>query len=1142
MKVNMEEGKFEVELDAFLKACKESGNQAYAEFKAVLKRLENPATRGEARRFLAAVEGRLKQLGVRDADMMRNYNFRMHELILNDTDANAREDFSADPFSAAADASADGGPAPRRQVARRRLKLLEMSSIFAPEDWSFTFYEGILRHPDAGFRGRHVAELGCGNGWISIALAERCSPAKVYGLDINPRAIKIAWMNLYLNALQADGTPVTDHEGKSLLDRVEFHVSDLLGHISDRQIALDRVIGCIPQVLSPDPEATLSLVSEHMSEEFLHSLSNYCGHQGFVEDQFGLGLIARAVEEAIAVLKPNGVLILNMGGRPGQAVCERLFTRRGFHITKLWQTRVAQAADTDIQALVEIERKSRHRFEFFMGPAGSEEPVSARTAYLYAARGGPIAHGLTVYQCRLLQTQHPGYGDTRSALDLAFDSPAVADEKLAFLAHLAGTLQHDVAPGVAVVEGIFRQHMAGFLRLYFRVPLTPQSIVVVPTRAVAIENILRLYAPPLALVDASFARWLPKKWLSALPSESTPVVLEAPARTDLLVHLARTLQPSLMIVSLPDFEMRSQTAFTQLLEVSAEIGARLFVDISQHLELSSMPPTNGVLQYLSERALPPHAAVICGLVKNQVYSDLEVAFVVSENEDVLRAVASAGEATHGSAAASMQELFYGCLLRQLLSFQIPHRHTMSQRLPQREDDAFKRQFLPITAAAASAFQHPAIESIHGSQVASPGAATPSNLNPSNPLFWLQLLLAQFGLAPRNVQEVVIGDGHASLFARLMDTCRDEGSTAVFPWGTPGSFLATAKFFGVATKVVPTEAADLFKITPDKLSAALANETRPWVVLSAPLAGPTCSLYSPAELHRLLDTCRNAGARVVLDTCFSGLEFAEQEGRGGFDLESKISPPPAPPPRQNGAVGAASADSGSGSSSSGFAVAILGGISNRFSAGGLKFGYLALRDAVFIDAFREVAGSSKPHGTLRYAVKRILGLLNQGAEPLASELAAQRKMLAERGRELAAVLAESGWEPLQPQGGVFVLARPAKYEGVNYTPSVPQTNGDSSTVGGAETEKERANAELTSAPSSTLAAPATAPVPAPALAQTLTLSGDNVAQALYDATGLVIDSSAQIGIPDYCRFSTYLEEEKFASALQCIRRFHTLVFQ
>lgn len=59
-----------------------------------------------------------------------------------------------------------------------------------------------------------------------------------------------------------------------------------------------------------------------------------------------------------------------------------------------------QAADTDILALVEIEKNTRHRFEFFMGRV-SEEPISARTAWAYLNSGGSISHGLSVYECKL---------------------------------------------------------------------------------------------------------------------------------------------------------------------------------------------------------------------------------------------------------------------------------------------------------------------------------------------------------------------------------------------------------------------------------------------------------------------------------------------------------------------------------------------------------------------------------------------------------------------------------------------------------------------------------------------------------------------------------------------------------------------
>lgn len=61
-----------------------------------------------------------------------------------------------------------------------------------------------------------------------------------------------------------------------------------------------------------------------------------------------------------------------------------------------------QAADTDISALVEIEKNSHHRFEFFMGLVG-DKPICARTAWAYVKSGGQISHSLSVYSCQLRQ-------------------------------------------------------------------------------------------------------------------------------------------------------------------------------------------------------------------------------------------------------------------------------------------------------------------------------------------------------------------------------------------------------------------------------------------------------------------------------------------------------------------------------------------------------------------------------------------------------------------------------------------------------------------------------------------------------------------------------------------------------------------
>ena len=61
-----------------------------------------------------------------------------------------------------------------------------------------------------------------------------------------------------------------------------------------------------------------------------------------------------------------------------------------------------QAADTNIFALVEIEKNSPHRLEFFMGLAG-DQLICVRMEWAYGKAGGRISHAISVYSCQLRQ-------------------------------------------------------------------------------------------------------------------------------------------------------------------------------------------------------------------------------------------------------------------------------------------------------------------------------------------------------------------------------------------------------------------------------------------------------------------------------------------------------------------------------------------------------------------------------------------------------------------------------------------------------------------------------------------------------------------------------------------------------------------
>jgi len=64
------------------------------------------------------------------------------------------------------------------------------------------------------------------------------------------------------------------------------------------------------------------------------------------------------------------------------------------------------------------------------------------------------------------------------------------------------------------------------------------------------------------------------------------------------------------------------------------------------------------------------------LMSLQVYSDLEVAFVISEDENIFQALSRTVELLEGNTALVTQN-YYGCLFNELLSFQLADR-----RLPQ----------------------------------------------------------------------------------------------------------------------------------------------------------------------------------------------------------------------------------------------------------------------------------------------------------------------------------------------------------------------------------------------------------------------------------------------------------------------------
>jgi methionine S-methyltransferase len=980
----------------FLKICQLSSQDAYQAFKNLLSELENPATRKTALLFCHDFFAWISEK-YPPTETLENYYFSVVNLALHQ----------------------EGGK-------KTHLQLLQLPSTFAPEEWSFTFFEGLARYKPSEFHDRIITELGCGIGWISLALAKQTRPAKIYGLDINPKAILCSRLNLYLNAFDREGRPSWEHEGKNLTDIVEFHVSDLLEYCRAQKIFVDRVIGCIPQVLNPDPEFTSNVLSrpglEQANDEFLYSLSNYTSNQGYVEDQFGLGLIARAVEESVDVLKTSGKVVLNLGGRPGSSLLNQLFLRRGFTVRSLWQTQVTQAKDTDIHSLVSIEEKTNHRFEFFVGQ-NSHTPVSAKTALAYAEGGGEIAHSLTVYEAQLRDSVHvpkvlqfmrqKGYEEARNSLDLSYSEDSLALEKMSFLHALTEHLENHRYFSYEETKGIqsFRGRLAAFFKNYFKIPLEADHFLITPSRASICRNILRCYRPKKVLVD------------SQLASEMgySPGTFEVPRSSDLLCEMMEKLHPEVVIYSMTQSEAETRESFLKICEVSEKTGSRIFIDISDLIELSSIPKSNGIFRYLAKEPLPLHVSLIGGLVKNRLYRDLEVCFLISGNLSLLTHLEYAGELTY-SRTPLLSQLYYDRILQELINFQIIETADYfenTNNLPMEEPEDSPARFISLAKTAQVAFSHPAILAEgfardpnfirldYGENCLSTPTQLQSALFESFAKMHIKpdecdcrseiigVVKSRFKIEDTGNIHVSLSDGVAPLFSELSEFCANSNSTLVFPSGSYGHFIASAQFHGAKLSIVETSSEDAFKITPSALRKTLLNvQNQAWIILSAPIVNPTGAIYSDKELESLFEVAEEHGAVVILDSIFSGLEFYWNENESIPNL-SKF-------PRLRWAI--------------------LGGISKEFVAGGLRVGYGVSTDSEVASIWKE--GRHRiPHATLKFTLKKIYQKLIQADPALISELTSQKQELKHRADELSEILTQMGWKPLPPSGGLFLSATP-----------------------------------------------------------------------------------------------------------------------
>ena len=153
-------------------------------------------------------------------------------------------------------------------------------------------YRGKIEAPGSVGERLRIADVGTGSGCIAIALARELERAEIFATDISAAALEVARRN------------AARHE---VVDRIRFIQCDLLrgvcsslapGHSS---LSFDLIVSNPPYVARNEAGTLAREVREHEPDWALFGGS------------VGTAMYARLIEQAAALLRPGGILVLELG-------------------------------------------------------------------------------------------------------------------------------------------------------------------------------------------------------------------------------------------------------------------------------------------------------------------------------------------------------------------------------------------------------------------------------------------------------------------------------------------------------------------------------------------------------------------------------------------------------------------------------------------------------------------------------------------------------------------------------------------------------------------------------------------------------------------------------------------------------------
>jgi aspartate/methionine/tyrosine aminotransferase/methylase of polypeptide subunit release factors len=908
---------------------------------------------------------------------------------------------------------------------QERIEVLLLPTIFAPEAWAYTFLEGLLKVPLEEYAGKRLVEVGTGSGWICIALAKFTRLAQLCGVDLNPQSNAVAWCNAFLNG------------GAELAARLSFGESDLLLALPAGQ-EWDFVVGCIPQVLREgEPGPAAGAAAEGHDEQALYDLSNYTAVQNVYEDHFGLGLIARLLDEVPERFAPGARLLLNLAGRPGRHIIERMFSRRGFSTRILFARRVTQAQDTDIHPLVSLEQRMEREFEFFT-EAHSPEPICAATAQGWLKAGNPIWHEVAVWEARpVLQRdllalraalRELGEGGLLKELDLS----AATQEQLGFVTALALRLRSDPTIPYAHEAGDerLRVEITRYLQRYFGLALGAKEIFVGPEREQTVFSLA------LATCDEGDAVLISRNLHATYAKALAKAGVRTVVTNNTLREVRRLLgafEVKLVLLAVEPGERSNKAALREIIDEAARRGILVLLDESVYFNITTSVEPRTLFEFLAREPHRPNLVVLYGLIKNAVFPDFELTLLLPLPPQLEADLGIAAEVTY-SRIGTLPQWFYQRLFAELLSFRISFERPEAPRTrppPQLPLPRSRRMArlagLPAFAPKVFAEHDPELVRLDYGENEGPiprllaeglvlacaqstegGEALRSGLTAG---------IAAFLLDTRGVRyrgdELVVAQGVWPLFHDLFTALRRR-------LGRAPRVDLLGPCYGVLEPTLLAAGCEVQTLPLQQLLARRGKSAPDAVVISQP-QNPAGSYLTREELVALSAHAVEQRLLLVSDEIFGLVNLSNQAA------ETVASP-----------VALEQAVPGVG-----LRTVLLGGLSKELAAGGLRLGFLATRDAELAAAVREAA-LGRVHTVVAQAAAHVYsayGRTSKGAlhhperhRALRDYLAAQRRELAEKRALLETVFPAEAGDQTRERGGLFLAPRVTGWLGRRHGPS------------------------------------------------------------------------------------------------------------